>query len=311
MVHARSDAQTDAPSEAADATGNVSAAPGGPQSPAVVRIGCVSYLNSKPLIDGLKQGQSPGPDRTGHAVRFDVPSRLLDDLETGRVDLALCPVIDYHRARTPLVVVPAGGIASDGATLTVRLFSQVPFDQVEQIHADTDSHTSVVLARLVLEHVYRVRPVMVDFDAREQVAGARTAAEPATVLLIGDKVVTGTSAAHGYPHQLDLGEAWRGLTGLPFVFAIWMARQGAALGAAPALLEQTRRRNETEIDRIVDKYAASHGWPVALARSYLADHLKFAIGPRETEAMQTFANMAYAAGLIAQARPLHLWEGND
>src|SRR5437870_1805327 len=87
-----------------------------------LRLGSVSFLNAKPLIYGL--------DTEPHiSLALDVPSRLADLLRTDAVDVALLPVIDYQRL-DGLRIVPAGGIASDGPTLTVRIFSRVPIEQI-------------------------------------------------------------------------------------------------------------------------------------------------------------------------------------
>ncbi len=267
----------------------------------VARIGCVSYLNAKPLIDGLEGLADP-------QVRFDVPSRLLDDLASGAVDVALCPVVDYFRSATPLVITPVGGIGCDGPTLTVRLFSRVPFDSVTHVYADTDSHTSVNLMRVLLHALHGLTPQVIDYHAREQVANHRVVDEPQTVLLIGDKVVTSAPPAEQYPHQMDLGEAWHNLTGLPFVFAVWMTRQGTALGDLPARLKATRIANADRIDAIVERYAAKHGWEAALARRYLGEYLRFAIGERELQAIERFAQMGQALGLWGVMHPLRLYE---
>ena len=73
-------------------------------APHTWRVGCVSYLNAKPLIHGMEEAADAARAR----ARYDVPSRLLDDLLSGAVDVALCPVIDYFRSPRPLVVVPSG-----------------------------------------------------------------------------------------------------------------------------------------------------------------------------------------------------------
>jgi hypothetical protein len=44
----------------------------------------------------------------------------------------LLPVIDYQRL-DDLTIIPAGGIGSDGATLTVRIFSRAPIAQVKSL----------------------------------------------------------------------------------------------------------------------------------------------------------------------------------
>src|SRR5688500_9544434 len=173
-----------------------------PHATRTLRVGSVSFLNAKPLIYGL-DGQ-PGVCRT-----LDVPSRLLDGLLDGRFDVALLPVIDYQRM-PGLKLLTSGGIGCDGETLTVRIFSPVPVEQVRTLACDTDSHTSVALARVVLSKLYGIRPRFVDLAA----GGTRD--EGTALLLIGDKVVC--EEPTGLPHQVDLGEAWKRLTRLPFLF---------------------------------------------------------------------------------------------
>jgi len=267
---------------------------------AVRRIGCVSYLNSKPLIDGLDDH----PDVT---VRYDVPARLFDDLAGGAMDVALCPVVDLHRREAELCVVPAGGIGCFGSTLTVRLYARVPIEQVRDVYADTDSHTSVALLRVLMHKMTGRLPGVIDYHAREHVAGGRIVEHPPAMLLIGDKVVTDSPPAVMYPHQLDLGEAWRAQTGLPFVFAVWMARAGEDLGELPDLLTATRRRNAPRIAAIARHYAPIHGWPVDLAERYLGEVLRYEIGATQLEAIERFSAEADALGLLPRRRELRLY----
>src|SRR5581483_8072159 len=199
-----------------------------------LRLGSVSYLNAKPLIYGLD-------DDPGVALRLDVPSRLLDGLQHDRFEVALLPVIDYQRL-PGLTIVPSGGICSDGPTLTVRIFSPVPIEQIQTLACDTDSHTSVALARVILAERYGLRPTFIDL-VRDHVP-AKTAQ-----LLIGEKVVC--DEPKGMALQLDLGEAWKQLTGLPFVFAVWTARAGVELGELPARLEQARVAGMKHLDEII------------------------------------------------------------
>ncbi|MEM9416135.1 MAG: menaquinone biosynthesis protein [Planctomycetota bacterium] len=263
------------------------------------RVGCVSYLNATPLISGLER--EPGVE-----VRVDVPSALLGDLLQGEVELALCPVIDYFRAEKPLAIVPVGGIGCDGPTLTVRLYSKVPVEQITTLHADTDSHTSVALVQVLLRELFDAAPRMVDYCARESVAEGKIAQAPESVLLIGDKVVTGSPLAVAYPHQLDLGEAWHRLTGLPFVFAIWMARQGAELGTLPTVLADRLEKNLPQVVVLAEQSAKRHGWPVDLAEHYMRDVLRYRVGPRELEAIVRFGELAHRHGLIDKPRPLQI-----
>ncbi len=254
------------------------------------RVGCVSFLNAVPLIDGVD-------DRPDVTVHYDVPSALLAWLEEAKVDVALCPVIDLQRSRVPLKAIPVGGIGCDGPTLTVRIFSRVPIHEADEIAADTDSHTSVVLMRVLLNELYDRRPNIVPLHASMKTSSGDDDRD--TMLLIGDKVITRAPDEAAYPYQLDLGEAWKQLTGLPFVFAVWMARQETDLGELPALLNAARLRNMERLPQLVQQHAPRHDWPLDVASQYLGHWLRYGIGEREREAMHLFFDKASQQGLIS------------
>ena len=272
-----------------------------------IRIACVRYLNTLPLVHGL--------DRIdGVRLAPTVPSRIAAQVARGQADLGLASIIDA--TREGLALVPVGMIGSDGPTHTVRLFSKVALPSIGRVHADVESHTSTSLCAVVLEQTHGVRPEFVDFDARERIertpegAAPRPLSEqawPETMLLIGDKVVADAPPASEYPHQLDLGLAWRELTGLPMVYAMWMCSperaDDDAIRLGGAMLDRQRRRNALRLDWIVSHYAAAHDWPVAEARRYVRDLLRYEVGEREMEAVRVFLRMAAAQGL-APDRPV-------
>src|SRR4051812_29323746 len=249
-----------------------------PSTQRVLRLGSVSYLNAKPLIHGLDL------DSSNLDLSLDVPSRLLEGLRSGRFDVALLPVIDYQRMPN-LRIVPAGGIGCDGPTLTVRIFSQQPIEQTRILACDPDSHTSVALARIILKEHFGLSPEFIDL-------GRATGAPGEARLLIGDKVVCEEPA--GFEHQLDLGAAWKEMTGLPFVFAVWVARDGVDLGDLPARLEQAKRDGLANVHQIVERYAIPRGWPPGIALQYLTMYLQYDIGPRQLQAIELFFRKAAA-----------------
>ncbi|MBL9032615.1 MAG: menaquinone biosynthesis protein [Phycisphaerae bacterium] len=271
-----------------------------------IRVACVSYLNTVPLIEGLSKAQ-------GVTLSPMIPSRIADAVISGEADVGLASVIDA--ARHDLAILPGGVIACDGPTLTVRLFSSTPFDRIAAVHADADSHTSVALCRIVLAERHGVRPEVIAYDARERVpvSGGPTAEWPDALLLIGDKVVTESPPVERYPHQLDLGQAWKELTGLPFVYAAWMCRSeragDPAIEQVAALLDRQRRRNVARLDWIVDRRAGEHRWPTGLARRYLGQLLRYELGEREAEAIAEFLRRAAAIGACDGARAAAAGEG--
>ncbi len=270
-----------------------------------VRLGCVSYLNTLPLIEGLEKLEGLALDRAA-------PARLIDLLSNGRVEAGLVSLIDAQRSGEALALLPCGMIGCDGPTLTVRLYSACAIEEITRVYVDAESHTAAALLRVLLARVYGVRAEVVEFDAREGVVrhGGGSAPPdpwPSAMLLIGDKVVSQSPPAERYPHQLDLGEAWRKWTGLPFVYAVWMCRASEAgserMRAVVRLLDRQRRRNAARLDGVATGRARERGWPEDLARDYLGRKLLFdpsTAGARE--AVERFFDEAHGLGLIDRRR---------
>jgi chorismate dehydratase len=257
-----------------------------------LRVGSVSYLNAKPLIYGLEEE----PDLELH---LDVPANLLAGLQSGAFDVALLPVIDYQRL-PDLKIVPCGGIGCDGSTLTVRIFSPGPIKQITTLACDIESHTSVALARIILAERFGITPELVELK-NEQRSGDRSEAR----LLIGDKVVC--NEPPGMEHQLDLGAAWKELTGMPFVFAVWVTRGGIDLRDLPQRLAAARERGLADLPRIVARHAVPRGWPAGLALQYMSVYLKYEIGPAQLDAIRLFHQFAHRHGLGGVPRPLEMY----
>ncbi len=252
--------------------------------PQPTRLGVVEFLNTRPLIDGLAER----PDIELYPA---VPSRLAAMLTGGRVDAALVPVIDLARAGGAWERISDAGIASEGETLTVRVFSHVPPESMTTLHVDGDSHTSVVLAQLLWRHFYN-RPIAV----RDLADGMPQTCE--SVLLIGDKVVSVPQA--DWPYCVDLGQAWTQWTGLPFVFAVWAAPVGrvdnASLGQ---LLSEARDRGLERSVELAAEFAPVHGWTRELAVHYLTQCMRYRITPAAEEAIARFTALAVAEGFVS------------
>lgn len=257
----------------------------------MLRLGVVSFLNAKPLVEGLA-------DRRDVEITYDVPANLAERLDRDEVDVALVPIIDVIRSRGELAVVSDACIACDGETMTVRVFSQVPPNRIRRLHMDLDSHTSVALAMVLWRELFDTALEPVAFDARSGVPDTSEA-----VLLIGDKVVDRRRGKWAY--EIDLGGAWKQQTGLPFVFAVWAARGGESRGGKHSidrvslfgLLNSARDLGLQAMERIAAEQGPALGWPVALARRYLIDCLRYKIDGRFVEGAERYARMAGEIGL--------------
>ena len=266
-----------------------------------LRIGAVSYLNTLPLIDGIECNRNV-------EVVLDVPARLAGRLVEGETDLSLCSVIDHQHQDAELALVPVGFLGCDGPTLTVGLFSSCPINEVRRVACDIDSHTSVMLLRIILKQVHGIEPELVPFDSNEEVEF------PEAVLLIGDKVVHSAPAEETHPHRVDLGEAWKDLTGMPFVFGAWFCLADAdeakqeRIRQLALLLDHRRRHNRGRIESIIAREATSRDWDPIWARRYLRELLRFTPTPEAVEAIQEFHRRAHEVGALARLRPLRIME---
>jgi len=257
----------------------------------------VSFLNARPLIEGLDA--EPG-------VRLDyaVPSALAGMLRSGQVDVALIPVIDLARetgsggssddGTTSWRRISDACIGSDGETMTVRVFSRVPPERMSTLHVDGDSHTSIALAQLLWSRYFKRRLTLVPLE------GVMTPGDCESVLLIGDKVVTKRPCR--FPHEIDLGAAWKEWTGLPFVFAVWVLRADRAGDHWARLLNDARDRGVARAAELAAKEGPALGWPVDLARQYLTERLIYTITPAAHKGMQRFLELAAEEGIIAPSR---------
>ena len=248
------------------------------------RLGVVSFLNSRPLIEGL-DGESSGVD-----IVFDVPAALPDLLDRDAVDAALIPVIDLARPGRSWSILSDACIGCDGETLTVRVFSRVPPEEIRELHVDGASHTSVTLASLIWQEMYGTRLLVTPYH--EGVSESQCEA----ILLIGDKVIN-----HGLVEldiEIDLGGAWKSLTGRPFVFAVWAAKRDRGLGDLVATLGRARDDGLANLDRIAEDLAPGMGWPVELARRYLRHRLVFTLDRPMREGLDLFLELASRNGLV-------------
>jgi len=254
-----------------------------------VRLGAVSYLNTRPLVDGL--------DPSRFDVRFDLPARCAALLHANEIDAGVIPSIEY--ARGDYVIVPRVAIASEGPVASVAVFSSRPIAGVRTIALDTSSRTSVALVKVLCRERFGIAPEFVhegpDLD--------RMLARCDAALLIGDPALWTDHAARGLD-KIDLGEHWTAHSGLPFVWAFWAGRPGA-IGAREAVaLAEARDRGRRAVDRIAREYAAGDSRRAALAERYLRENICFDLGPRHEEALARFYASAQRLGLIEQAPAL-------
>jgi chorismate dehydratase len=244
-----------------------------------IRVGAVTYLNARPLVFSLAR-LAPQVD-----VVVDLPSRLADALAAGRLDVAMIPSIEYAR-RPGDTIISDACIACDGAVRSVKLYSRVPLERLRTLALDEGSRTSAALVRILLKERFGISPEPRPFPIG--VSLDDTSADAA--LLIGDRGMLPTDGA--FEFEWDLGEEWARWTGLPFVFAMWIARPGLDLSGVGEVLAAARDDGITRFEEIARQAAPTIGVPEADCLSYLRDHLEFHLGPRQRQGLEHFYALA-------------------
>ena len=260
-----------------------------------IRLGAVGYLNARPLTWALDRA----PDRW--QIRYDFPSVCSALLKAGEVDLGLVPSIDYLDA-ADYRLVPGVGIGSRGPVASVALFTRMPIEAVRRIALDTSSRTSVALVKVLCHHRFHIEP---EFVPHGPDLGAMTRGSDAA-LLIGDPALETDPDSLGVT-KVDLGSEWHALTGLPFVYAVWTGREGAAGAAHVAELNAARDRGVAVIADIARRVGRGNPRATDRALRYLRDNLKYALGDRELAGLRRFHELAAESGLVPGLRDLRFY----
>jgi chorismate dehydratase len=254
-----------------------------------LRIGAVSFFNARPLIFSLEDSPSVHLDRRA-------PAQLASALDQGLVHTALVPSIDYQTTPFDWTVLPVAAIGSNGAVLTVQVFSRCPLNQIDTLACDTDSHTSIILARIIWRHRFnrslRIVPLPKNIDSA-----------PA-ILLIGDKVLPQLDR---WSYQLDLGEAWTQQTQLPFVYAFWALRDCTYIEPLYEILLRAYQQGIANLDQIIQRYAAQHGFDPPSARRYFTNNLCYEWDTPQQLGLRKFYQLAHELELIPKLRPLRIY----
>ena len=260
-----------------------------------VRVGAVSYLNARPLVRGLERS----PERFD--VRFDLPSRCASLLHSGAIDLGLIPSIEYLGG--DYRVVPGIGVVSDGAVASVAMFTRVPVSGIRSVALDTSSRTSVALLKVLCARYFRIVPAFVSAgpDLQAMIADADAA------LLIGEPALLARYEPLGL-QKIDLGAAWKEMTGLPFVYAFWAGAPGILTSGDVRLLQAARDEGRRESDDVAAQYFAGEPEKQELGAAYLRECIRYDIGERECAAMERFFALAAEVGAAPPRRQLRFYD---
>ena len=250
-------------------------------------IGTVPYLNGKPLTRWFQTAEG---NASGIEVIEAVPTHLAHMLEQGEIAAALVSSFDSFR-HTEYAIVPGVSISGQGEIKSVRVFSRLPFSMVQSIAMDSSSMTSVALTMILLDELYNAHPQKLSMapDLAKMMASADAA------LLIGDH---GMLADGRGLEVLDVGKAWRRLTGLPFTYAVWLGRPENITPELTDALLAAKEYGLTQIEIIAEEEAERLSCPYGVCYDYLANVMDYNLEEEHYEALRIFKEKSRAQGLL-------------
>lgn len=179
----------------------------------IYKVSAVSYLNTKPFLHGLEKSSV----KNKILLTQETPAQSAQKLLSGSIDIGLVPVAVIPQLKNPHIVSPFC-IGADGTVKTVTLFSEVPIGEIDTIYLDYQSRTSVLLVQLLMKEFWKKEvkflPALEGYE--------NTIKHSIAAVIIGDRAIANLGK---YAYEYDLAETWKQHTGLPFVFAAWVANK--------------------------------------------------------------------------------------
>lgn len=240
-----------------------------------MRIGCVKFLNARPLIHGWP-----------NEVIFDDPSVICRMIAQGEIDAALCSSVEFLR-RPIYRVINGVAITSDGPVYSVFVAHE-DGQRLDEIELDPASETSATLLRCLCPEF---RPSAIASDRLSPLTRPR--------LLIGDPAIRFRRKFGDAYRYWDFGAEWQRRMNLPFVYALWLVRP--EFSGAEEIAEQLRRLRDENLREIDMLAAQEKEFTPEFSRRYLTENVRFAFGEREKQGLRAFADLCAKLGLISKS----------
>ena len=293
-----------------------------------LRISIVEFLNTAPLVWGFTDGPLAGK----YELLFAVPSQCAEDLRAGRADVGIIPSIEYQRMEDA-VALPGMAIAAKHEVRSLLVISKVPIEMAKSFALDTNSRSSVGMAKILSRRQWNINPEFIDMPPDpEEMLGRADAA-----LVIGDpalrlrlrvdgllaKVPPSVNARRspgdccccgGEDEQLvkgvetlfvyDIAQQWREMTGLPAVLAIWVARRGVITPEIAGDFQASREYGLAHMGEIAEGAALKLDLPPRELERYITENIDYSLDEENLAGLRRYYEECARAGLIPRVQEL-------
>jgi chorismate dehydratase len=241
-----------------------------------IRISAVRYANTYPFIYGLTESAF---DQKA-IIETDHPSDCAAKLISGRADLGLIPIAAIPFLKESYITSDYC-IGANGKVRTVQIMSNSSFNDVKRVFLDYRSMTSVNLVKVIAGRFWERDLLWINTS---EYFDFKSIGNNEAVVLIGDQCF---EYENQYHYKIDLAEEWKKYTGLPFVFACWVANK-------PLSPEFTNDFNDAlslgvnNIDKVAERFRESGSITGTELRKYLTENIDFILDNKKRDAMNLF-----------------------
>ena len=237
-----------------------------------IKVGIVSYLNTRPLLYGLKLP----PIANEIQLVEENPARLAellidDEIDVGLIPIAIIPQLEKY------FICGDYCIATETEVASVCLFSEVPVNQIERVYLDYQSRSSVALLKWLMKEFWNIHPEMIqatDDSYRKKIQGTVAG------LVIGDRAFEQRKIS---TFIYDLASEWRSITGMPFVFAAWISKEPLPT----SFIQKFDEANAIGLSHI-DEIVTSLQFELYDLKKYYSLHLSYKFDDRKRKGMELF-----------------------
>jgi chorismate dehydratase len=240
-----------------------------------IKVGAVSYLNTKPLLWGVKRSA----DLLQQIELIEeYPSKIADKLIDGTIDVGLVPVAIIPKLKEWHIVTDFC-IGANADAASVCLFSEVPLEKIQRVLLDYQSRTSVNLCKVLLKNYWKISPSLDETKENYLQCIKGTTAG----VVIGDRALAQRRVS---THIYDLSAAWKAMTGLPFVFAAWIANRKLP----EDFIQQFNKANEIGLKNI-DAVIEENRSDVYDLKKYYTQNISYELDEEKLKGMEKFLEM--------------------
>ncbi|MBI5788644.1 MAG: menaquinone biosynthesis protein [Candidatus Schekmanbacteria bacterium] len=264
--------------------------------PKKIRLGLISYLNTKPLIYPLLTGEL----KHNFDISLAPPSILAKSLEAGEIDIGLIPAIEYA-TRKDYLILPDMGLSSMGEVRSVLLYARKPMAEIKSVALDESSRASAAMVKILLARRLKETPKYI--QGKPPLSDMLQSADAA--LIIGDNALKPVPTDL---YRMDLGAEWKATTGQPFVFALYVARPVAGLAEAYATLIKSKEIGMFRIPQIARVEAERLNLSYESCLEYLTKCIYYNLSPAKIAGLELYYKMACELHLIKREVTLKFYQ---